>query len=57
VQRRIAEAERMGFRRAIVPVGSGVLPSGQLSAGEAKSQLEVHEAASISAAIATALGG
>jgi hypothetical protein len=27
VARRLAEAERMGFRRAIVPVGSGGLPS------------------------------
>ncbi len=27
VQRRISEAERMGFRRAIVPAGSGLLPS------------------------------
>ncbi len=28
VQRRLAEAERMGFRRAIVPAGSGGLPRG-----------------------------
>jgi hypothetical protein len=27
VARRLAEAERMGFRRAIVPAGSGGLPS------------------------------
>jgi hypothetical protein len=35
VQRRLAEAERMGFRRAIVPAGSGGLPrsAGPRSAG------------------------
>jgi DNA repair protein RadA/Sms len=56
VQRRIAEAERMGFRRAIVPAGSGVLPIAQRAAGELASQLEVREAADIRSAIAAALG-
>jgi DNA repair protein RadA/Sms len=56
VQRRIAEAERMGFRRAIVPAGSGVLPIAQRAAGELASQLEVREATDIRSAIAAALG-
>jgi DNA repair protein RadA/Sms len=28
VQRRLAEAARLGFKRAIVPVGSGAAPAG-----------------------------
>jgi DNA repair protein RadA/Sms len=51
VQRRLAEAARMGFRRAIVPPGSPSLPP-----GEAPS-MTVIEAADIGRAIATALGG
>ena len=35
VQRRITEAERMGFRRAIVPAGSGLPASDQSRAGRA----------------------
>jgi hypothetical protein len=34
VARRLAEAERMGFRRAIVPAGSGGLPSSGDLAGQ-----------------------
>ncbi len=52
VQRRIAEAERMGFRRAIVPAGCGGLPPGQAPGGE----MVVTEVADIRSAIATALG-
>jgi DNA repair protein RadA/Sms len=55
VQRRIAEAERMGFRRAIVPLGSDLLPGA--AAREAGSQLVVREVGDISSAIAAALGG
>jgi DNA repair protein RadA/Sms len=55
VQRRIAEAERMGFRRAIVPAGSDLLPV--TSARESGSQLEVRQAADIRAAMAAAMGG
>jgi DNA repair protein RadA/Sms len=58
--RRLAEAERMGFRRAIVPPGS-LEPLRQ--AGTAGSQggigarMEVREAADVGQAIALALGG
>jgi DNA repair protein RadA/Sms len=55
VQRRIAEAERMGFRRAIVPAGSDLLPV--TSARESGSQLEVRLATDIRAAMAAAMGG
>jgi DNA repair protein RadA/Sms len=50
VQRRLAEAQRLGFRRAIVPPGSDfVPPAGGLS--------DVREAGDIRRAIALALGG
>jgi DNA repair protein RadA/Sms len=49
--RRLAEAERMGFRRAIVPPGSQRLPPGEGTA------MAVTEAADITQAIAAALGG
>jgi DNA repair protein RadA/Sms len=52
IQRRIAEAERMGFRRAIVPAGCGPLPPGQGCAAD----LVVTEAADIRSAIGAALG-
>ncbi|HEY7146013.1 MAG TPA: DNA repair protein RadA [Streptosporangiaceae bacterium] len=57
VQRRLAEADRMGFRRVIVPAGSlePLRQAGQ--AGGLSSRLEVSEAASIGQAIAIALGG
>jgi DNA repair protein RadA/Sms len=51
VQRRLAEAARMGFRRAIVPPGSPALPSGECPA------MAVTEAPDIGRAIAAALGG
>jgi DNA repair protein RadA/Sms len=53
LQRRISEAERMGFRRAIIPAGSGPL---DLPA-EGRSTLQVREAADVRSAIAAALGG
>jgi DNA repair protein RadA/Sms len=60
VQRRLAEAERMGFRRALVPVGSGGLPG---SAGSRESRggsgtlTDVREVTDVRSAIAAALGG
>jgi DNA repair protein RadA/Sms len=51
VQRRIAEAARMGFRRAIVPPGSPSMPPGECPA------MAVTEAPDIGRAIAAALGG
>ncbi len=62
VQRRISEAERMGFRRAIVPVGSGLLPSaaGGRAAGTGAAvpgpAFHVTEVADMRSAIAAALG-
>jgi DNA repair protein RadA/Sms len=65
IQRRIAEAERMGFRRAIIPAGSGLLPGGAVRApghlsaghlGAAGSQLAVTEVTDMKAAISAALG-
>jgi len=55
VQRRVAEAERMGFRRAIVPAGSDLMAPA--SGREPGSQLEVRQAADIRAAMAAAMGG
>jgi DNA repair protein RadA/Sms len=55
VPRRIAEAERMGFRRAIVPAGSGLMPAAHDR--EPGSQLRVYEVADIKEAIAAALAG
>jgi DNA repair protein RadA/Sms len=46
--RRLTEAQRLGFRRAIVPVGSEV--GGRLP-------IEVQEAANVRSAIAIAIGG
>jgi len=52
--RRLAEAERMGFRRAVVPAGSGALPSpGNGGAGT----LEVREVADVHQALGVVLGG
>jgi DNA repair protein RadA/Sms len=60
-QRRIAEAERMGFRRAIIPAGSGLLPpAGRRYPGDSPAhpavQIRVTEVANMRAAIAAALG-
>ena len=62
--RRLAEAERMGFRRAIVPPGSleplrqagpGGSPGG--SPGGVGARMDIREAAHVAQAIALALGG
>lgn len=58
VPRRLAEAERMGFRRAVVPVGSCGAP-GAL-AGDWRGQgtlADVREVADVREAMAAALGG
>jgi len=69
VARRIAEAQRLGFRRAIVPagwaasggvVGSGLTERGADSEGlglPAKTLTDVREVTSVREAIAAALGG
>jgi DNA repair protein RadA/Sms len=51
VQRRLAEAARMGFRHAVVPPGSPQLPPAE------NPGIAVTEAAHIAQAIAAALGG
>jgi DNA repair protein RadA/Sms len=48
--RRVTEAARLGFKRAIVPVSSGA------DLGEQTEPLEIHEVANVTAAIAVALG-
>jgi DNA repair protein RadA/Sms len=59
VQRRLAEAERMGFRLAIVPAGSGAAdaaakpPAARSTAGG----IEVREVEDIREAMAAAFGG
>ncbi len=57
VQRRLAEAERMGFRRALVPAGSGGLPGSESREGRASGLAEVREVTDIRKAIAAALSG
>jgi len=71
IARRLAEAERMGFRHAIVPAGSECLPpgSGRRAASPARRPLQavpatggrppmaITEAADIRGAIRAALGG
>jgi DNA repair protein RadA/Sms len=50
VQRRLAEAQRLGFRRAIIPPGSDVIPPGGCLT-------DIREAPDVRRAIAAALGG
>ena len=68
VQRRITEAERLGFRRAIVPAGSGPAHEAGLAAIRrtrerastqrwAESRLDVTEVTDLQSAIVAALGG
>ncbi len=73
IARRLAEAERMGFRRAIVPPGSGYIPPGAAGPGQrhlavagdpgerrslaAGGLTDIREAADVREAIAIALGG
>jgi DNA repair protein RadA/Sms len=52
VSRRLAEAERMGFRRAVVPVGSLSLETTQAPAGG----IEVQEVANVHQALSLVLG-
>jgi DNA repair protein RadA/Sms len=56
--RRIAEAQRLGFRRAIVPAASAALPPGpEISdPGAPPYPMEIREVADLAAAIATTLG-
>jgi DNA repair protein RadA/Sms len=64
VARRLAEAERMGFRRAVVPAGSGGLP-GSAGPDGAPSEpgagtgtlTEIREVSHVKEAVAVALGG
>ena len=60
IQRRLAEAERMGFRSAIVPPGSGGLPGTADADGQGRPGsgllANVREAGDIRGAIAAALG-
>jgi DNA repair protein RadA/Sms len=60
VARRIAEAQRLGFRRAIVPAGWASERGGSDSEGSglpAKTLTDVREVTSVKEAIAAALGG
>jgi DNA repair protein RadA/Sms len=61
VARRLAEAERMGFRRAIVPAGTAGIPGAEgtgngRGAGQA-ALTDVREVEDVREAIAAALGG
>jgi len=57
IQRRIAEAQRLGFRRAVIPAGSGFLLGSSGSRGDdVRSQLEVIEVENMRKAIAATLG-
>ncbi len=61
IQRRLAEAERMGFRHAVVPAACGAMPPGQhggtLPPGQAYgTELSVTEVTDIRSAMTAALG-
>jgi DNA repair protein RadA/Sms len=65
IQRRITEAERMGFRRAIIPAGSGLPAASRNRAGQAGqpglqpvtgTTIEVTEVTDVKSAISAALG-
>jgi DNA repair protein RadA/Sms len=55
--RRIAEAERMGFRLAIVPAGSGTAGPGEQRKGARSGGIEVREVTDIREAMTTAFSG
>ena len=61
VARRLAEAERMGFRRAIVPAGSAGIPGAAASDGGRGAGVgtltDVREVEDVKEAIAATLGG
>ncbi len=54
--RRVAEAQRLGFRRALVPAASGALPADAADQDAPGEPMEIREVADVSAAIAAALG-
>jgi DNA repair protein RadA/Sms len=56
--RRVAEAHRLGFRRALVPANSGALPPPQdvVDPGERLEPMEIREVTDVQSAIAAALG-
>jgi DNA repair protein RadA/Sms len=56
--RRLAEAQRLGFRRAIVPAFSEIVPPAQETRdpGQLTGGIEIREVADVQAAIAVALG-
>jgi DNA repair protein RadA/Sms len=56
MSRRLAEAERMGFRCAIVPPGSGGLPAGPGAVNGSGPLTDIREASDLRTAIAAALG-
>jgi DNA repair protein RadA/Sms len=58
LSRRVAEAGRLGFRRAIVPTASGALPPSPDSADQDApgEPMEIREVADVTTAIAVALG-
>jgi hypothetical protein len=60
VARRLAEAERMGFRRAIVPAGSAGIPGAAADGGRGTGTgalTDVREVEDVKEAIAATLGG
>jgi predicted ATP-dependent serine protease len=60
VARRLAEAERMGFRRAIVPAGSAGIPGTSADGGRGAgvgALTDVREVEDVREAIAATLGG
>jgi predicted ATP-dependent serine protease len=60
VARRLAEAERMGFRRAIVPTGSAGIPGAAADGGRGAgvgALTDVREVEDVKEAIAATLGG
>ncbi len=65
IARRVAEAERMGFRLALVPAGAGGIPEAspnpspdvQMRGTWPSAPIEIREVADVKSAIAAALGG
>jgi len=59
IARRLAEAERMGFRRAVIPAGSGILPGpdSAITNGSSNGSLQVIEVADVHQALSVVLGG
>jgi DNA repair protein RadA/Sms len=55
--RRLAEAERMGFRLAIVPAGSGTAGPAEQRKGSGPGGIEVREVADIREAMTAAFSG